>query len=182
MGLLFTACGVSHRGTKTTANKPLPVEKKAPAPIRGTGNSVPVAVSVAGTSKPSKKLSATDLQIKKALDMAYQDWQGIPYVIGGSGYTGVDCSALMQIVFEDYFEVILPRNTKEQLEMGKSVKRSEVKIGDMVFFKTGRKTIHVGIMMGENEFMHASTSNGVIISRLDEIYWASKYYTARRVL
>ncbi len=52
----------------------------------------------------------------------------------------------------------------------------------MVFFKTGRNTFHVGVMINTEQFMHASTSSGVIISNIQNRYWADAYLTARRVL
>ncbi|MEX2364637.1 MAG: NlpC/P60 family protein, partial [Balneolaceae bacterium] len=121
-------------------------------------------------------------EIKESLQLAYNDWKGVPYLFGGSGYSGIDCSAFMQVVFEDYFSKILPRTTGEQINIGSGVKASEIKTGDLVFFKTGARTFHVGVMVNEEQFLHASTSSGVIISTLNHEYWQSSYLTTRRVL
>ena len=135
------------------------------------------------TSRPSlSAVSKSDSDRTKSLKLAYQDWKGIPYALGGSSYSGVDCSALMQIIFEDYFDKDIPRLTKDQLKQGKKVKRSKVSTGDMVFFKTGKRTLHVGVIIEGDRFLHASTSSGVMISSLSENYWDKRYIEARRVL
>jgi len=108
--------------------------------------------------------------------------KGVPYLLGGNGYDGIDCSAFLQIVFADYFDIKLPRVTADQIKVGKSVKKNNIKIGDLVFFRTGKKTMHAGIMINDQQFMHASTSSGVMISALQERYWSDAYLTTRRVL
>ncbi len=70
----------------------------------------------------------------------------------------------------------------EQRKLGFAVKKSQLKVGDLLFFKTGWSSRHVGIYIGNNEFMHASTSQGVMISSLDNSYWKQKYWQARRLL
>lgn len=121
-------------------------------------------------------------EIQGFLELAYEDWQGIPYQWGGEGYYGIDCSAFMQIVYEDYFSQIIPRTTVQQLQLGSTVRRNASKPGDMVFFKTGRRTYHVGIMIDEVKFLHASSSKGVKVSSLQQDYWSDKYLVTRRIL
>ncbi len=77
---------------------------------------------------------------------------------------------------------MLPRTVDEQRKLGFAVKKSQLKVGDLLFFKTGWSSRHVGIYIGNNEFMHASTSQGVMISSLDNSYWKQKYWQARRLL
>jgi cell wall-associated NlpC family hydrolase len=120
--------------------------------------------------------------ILSALNQAHTDWKGTPYVLGGSGISGVDCSSFSQIVFEDYFGIELPRNTRQQLQERSSVRRNYMQAGDLIFFKTGRNLLHVGIVMEEDKFLHASVSSGVMISKLSQRYWASKYLATRRIL
>ena len=80
-----------------------------------------------------------------------------------------------------YFEIKIPRVTADQIRVGKSVKKKNIKIGDLVFFRTGKKTLHVGIMINNEQFLHASTSSGVMISALQQRYWSDAYLTTRRV-
>jgi len=117
-----------------------------------------------------------------ALNQAHTDWKGTPYILGGSGIGGVDCSSFTQIIFSDYFGIELPRNTRQQISAGNSVRRNYMRPGDLVFFKTGRNLLHVGIAMDEDRFLHASVSSGVMISRLSQRYWATKYLATRRVI
>ena len=109
-------------------------------------------------------------------------WQGTPYRLGGNNKKGIDCSALVQHIYRDSFNIHLPRTTKTQVKKGLLVYRHQLQIGDLVFFKTGRDTRHVGIYIGNNQFIHASTSKGVITSSLDNIYWKPKYWQAKRIL
>ncbi|MDE9480182.1 C40 family peptidase, partial [Xenorhabdus bovienii] len=74
------------------------------------------------------------------------------------------------------------RSTLEQQNIGQTVSRSKLRVGDLVLFNTGIRMRHVGIYLGNNQFVHASTSSGVIVSKLTDAYWSKRYYGARRVL
>ena len=87
----------------------------------------------------------------------------------------------MQVVFEDYFSIQIPRTTREQLLIGREVEKAQIQTGDLVFFKTGRTTFHVGVMINRGEFLHASTSNGVKISELSFPYWSENYLSTKRI-
>lgn len=113
---------------------------------------------------------------------SYEQWKGTPYRLGGTTRAGVDCSAFVQIVMRDQFRVTLPRTTDLQMNAGNRVRRRSLRTGDLVFFRTGRTTLHVGIMLDNKRFMHASTSRGVMISSLDEQYWSRRYLRGRRVI
>ena len=104
------------------------------------------------------------------------------YRLGGSTKKGIDCSGFVQRTFREQFGLELPRSTYEQQEMGKSVSRSNLRTGDLVLFRAGSTGRHVGIYIGNNQFVHASTSSGVIISSMNEPYWKKRYNEARRVL
>lgn len=112
----------------------------------------------------------------------YKEWQGSPYRLGGLSKRGVDCSGFVYLTFKDRFGLAFPRTTKGQVKLGKSVSIKKLQTGDLVFFKTGWRTRHVGIYLSGGRFLHASTSKGVIISKLDNVYWKKKYWTSRRVL
>ncbi|EGR1168486.1 TPA: hydrolase [Vibrio parahaemolyticus] len=111
----------------------------------------------------------------------YNEWHGTPYRLGGTKKSGIDCSAFVQRAFVEAYQLALPRTTKQQSTQGVELSWTDAKQGDLVFFKTRRSTYHVGIYLGNKQFMHASTSKGVIISRIDNPYWASKFWQVRRV-
>jgi probable lipoprotein NlpC len=112
----------------------------------------------------------------------FQQWRGVEYRYGGLSTTGVDCSGFVLLTFRDQFKVALPRSTQRQAKVGTQVSIAELKPGDLVLFKIGFSGRHVGIYAGEKKFLHASTSRGVIFSRLDSPYWKESFWQARRVL
>ena len=109
---------------------------------------------------------------------------GTPYAYGGTGSGGFDCSGFTMHVFSN-FGVSLAHGATPQLNNGYAVSQSELQPGDLVFFfgtyNTSSAASHVGIYIGGGQFIHASTSRGVIISSLSESYYASRYLSARRV-
>ncbi|MGC9421579.1 C40 family peptidase [Vibrio sp.] len=118
---------------------------------------------------------------ESSLFLVYQQWQGVPYRLGGSNKTGIDCSAFVQIAYQDAWQQSLPRTTRLQSQQGQAIEYHHAQYGDLVFFKTSHTTRHVGIYLGNKSFMHASTSQGVVISRIDNPYWASKLWQFRRI-
>ena len=112
-----------------------------------------------------------------------QKYLGRPYK-GTSEYDqGLDCSRFTFQVFRDYNRTYLPNTAAAQYREGVEVNRRLLRFGDLVFFNTDRNKIsHVGIYVGDNRFIHASSSRGVIISSLSEQYWAKNYVGARRIL
>lgn len=102
--------------------------------------------------------------------------------MGGLSQTGIDCSGFVVITFRDVFEVDLPRTSDQLATLGRPVKRAQLNPGDLLIFKTGFKQKHVGIYVGGNQFIHASTSSGVMTSHLTSPYWADAYRDARRVV
>ncbi|WP_439133813.1 NlpC/P60 family protein [Pseudomaricurvus sp.] len=130
----------------------------------------------------SSKANLNDTRVvQRKLYDQYQQWKGTGYAMGGLSRRGVDCSGLVYLTYRDQFGLRLPRSTKDQAIVGEKVKRSQLRSGDLVFFKTGFKVRHVGIYIEDGKFFHASTSRGVMISRLDDYYWKDKYWHSRRV-
>ncbi len=111
----------------------------------------------------------------------YSKWEGVRYKLGGESKKGIDCSAFIQKAFKEKFDLEMPRTTLMQANVGKSIKKDELEIGDLVFFKTG-KTKHVGIYIDNGKFMHASTKTGVTISDLDNDYFNKNYWKAQRII
>jgi len=112
-----------------------------------------------------------------------QKYLGKPYKGKSKWETGVDCSMFTREVFREYDRTEIPRTAADQFKTGSSVPFARLRYGDLVFFRTERGSIsHVGIYTGYNEFIHASSSKGVIVSNLNESYWAKRFAGARRVL
>lgn len=113
----------------------------------------------------------------------YREWKGTRYRLGGTTKSGIDCSALMQILYKERFKKDIPRTTVKIAEKGEKVKKREHwEVGDLVFFRIGRKkTHHVGVYLGDNKFLHASTTRGVMISEIDG-YWNRYFWQTRKIM
>ena len=120
------------------------------------------------------------LPVKSQLQAHYSRWSGTPYKFGGNSPRGIDCSAFVALTYRELFSLNLPRTTKGQAGIGEEVSLRSVQPGDLVLFKTGYKDRHVGIYVGNQTFMHASSSKGVTQSRLDNPYWIDKYWKTIR--
>lgn len=112
-----------------------------------------------------------------------QEYLGKPYSGHSCFDPGLDCSLFTSEVFKKYAKIQLPRKSEDQFKSGSAVNNNELSFGDLVFFNTDGKSVsHVGIYVGFDEFIHASTSNGVTLSKMDEKYWSKRFVGARRVL
>jgi cell wall-associated NlpC family hydrolase len=138
-------------------------------------------VGCAGSPPVYEQQHAGD-PVRNRLLLAYAHWQGTPYRLGGNDRSGVDCSGFIQQVFLQLEGPYLPRTTEQQARQGDKVAAHRLQPADLVFFKTGWKQRHAGIYLGNGEFMHASTSRGVMISRLDNPYWQDSWWMARRLM
>lgn len=119
--------------------------------------------------------------IKKALYSQFNDWQGVRYQRGGLSQYGIDCSGFVHLTFKSKLGLHLPRTTWMQASVGKEVSKDDLRAGDLVFFRTGATSSHVGIYVEKNKFLHASQKKGVTISRLDNVYWKSSYWKSIRI-
>ena len=109
--------------------------------------------------------------------------RGTPYRNGGSDPTGFDCSGFVQWVFARQ-GMALPREVRQQYQIGDDIDSDDVRPGDLVFFETvARGASHVGIALGGGEFVHAPSSTGVVrIERYTSGYWADRWVGARRFI
>jgi cell wall-associated NlpC family hydrolase len=155
--LLFAASCATQKGPKTT-------------------DSVAVVPSQIAKGYPDSK------EIEKRIRDEYLRWQGTRHRLGGTSPGGIDCSGFVKEVYQNIFNIELPRTTKEQVTKGTPVKKNQLQAGDLVFFNPPTYPRHVGIFLSENEFVHASKREGVIISQIDKYYWGKYYWTARRIL
>ncbi len=108
---------------------------------------------------------------------------GCPYKWAGSTPAGFDCSGFVQYVFGKH-GITLPRVSRSQYSVGTAVAKKDLQPGDLVFFFSTNKNVitHVGIYIGNGEFIHSSSSYGVVITKLESSYYQTRYYGAKRVL
>ena len=107
---------------------------------------------------------------------------GVPYVFGGTSSSGFDCSGYVQHVFA-MLGYHIPRTADAQYYAGKRIAGGAMVPGDLVFFQTyASGPSHVGIYLGNDRFVHASSSRGVTVSSLHESYWSARYLGAKRLI
>lgn len=135
----------------------------------------------------SKRAVSASTEAKQITDYA-QSFINTPYRYGGTTGQGMDCSGLIYQSFLQYGKEI-PRTTKQLSDYGQKIKLKNTQIGDLLFFKTSKKwggINHVGLVTNISgnyiEFIHSTTSRGVIVSDLNQTYWAKSFKFARRVL
>lgn len=148
--------------------------KHRQADLVATDRSMEVLVSGLSDSASSKAL------IKEA-----KKWLGVPYRYGGNDKEGVDCSGMVVQVFLNARGVKLPRTCMGQSEYVKEVNSDDMCTGDLVFFATGKdpqRISHVGIMIDNDNFIHASSTKGVIVSQLSSAYYQRTLRKIGRVI
>jgi len=112
---------------------------------------------------------------------AAMGYQGVPYVFGGTSPNGFDCSGFTRYIFAQA-GVDLPRTADAQYEVGQNVSYSRLQSGDLVYFSTYESgASHVGIYLGNGQFISATSSRGIAIANMDSGYWGDRYLGARRV-
>jgi hypothetical protein len=123
-----------------------------------------------------------DENYEKLIPIA-QKYLGVPYEWGGTTVNGFDCSGYLTTVYRQV-GITLPRTSASMYNVGDHVNKNDLRVGDLVFFNTyGSGVSHVGMYLGDNEFIHASSNKGVTISNInDPYYWSSRYIGAKRVL
>jgi len=141
------------------------------------------ALPPTSSNVPATAESATPDAIVSAVVSTALTLRGTQYLNGGSEPSqGFDCSGLVQWVFAQH-GTSLPREVREQYDVGRKIDSDEVRPGDLVFFHTvSRGPSHVGIALGGGEFVHAPSSRGVVrVERYTSGYWSERWVGARRV-
>jgi len=139
------------------------------------------------TTKTPTPKTTNNKTAEDVVDYA-KTFEGVRYKYGGTTKKGMDCSGLVYTAFKKE-DISLPRTARDMAKTGNWVDLKEVEQGDLLFFatkKNSRTVNHVGIVtssrIGHVEFIHSSTSKGVIISNLAERYWYFAFVQARRIM
>lgn len=159
---------------------PKPVKKAASTP---TATKKPTATPTPKATASSAPASPTASGAAAAVINTAKSYLNVPYVWGGTSPQGFDCSGFIQYVYSKH-GISLPRVTADQYTAGTGISRSDLIPGDLVFFETYKAgASHVGIYLGNDQFIHASSGAGkVTISNLTSAYYTEHYVGARRVL
>lgn len=138
-----------------------------------------LSTKAATPSQLAKSHKSSNINASQKVLNVYRQWAGTRYRLGGTSKAGIDCSAFVKTTMSAAFNIHLPRSTAEQRYSGQAIAKSELRPGDLVFF---RKNQHVGVYVGGGKFVHAGSSTGVTIASLSDRYWAKTYTQSRRVL
>lgn len=162
----------STRETKPSSSSRLLSNEKAPAVEKTTAIQLKYAVLM-----NTEVEALRDMHLLEHVD----EWYGTRYRMGGNNKSGIDCSAFTKAVYLSAFGVTLPRTAREQYRASRIISSTELKEGDLVFFNTRGGVSHVGIYLGNNKFIHASTSQGVTVSDMFDPYYLKRFLGSGRI-
>ena len=121
-------------------------------------------------------------EIMDSMKTEIQKFYGAPYKWGGDSPKGTDCSGMIKTIYEKAADISLPHNTQQMFDGGKKIHKIDLLFGDLVFFSNnGHNATHMGLYITNGYFLHASSSNGVVLSRLSERYYKRRFIGARRI-
>ena len=124
---------------------------------------------------------ASTATVRRLISSSFQ-YVGVPYWFGGTTPRGFDCSGFTRYVFSQV-GINLPRMADGQFSVGRPVSTEKLRPGDLVFFETYEPgPSHVGIYIGNSQFISATSSRGVVVADLFGYYWGERYIGARRVM
>jgi cell wall-associated NlpC family hydrolase len=174
--------------SRNYSNAVMPVKK-----ISTNGLAQPVQLNTPAPDPAMESLNMLQFKYAIALDVPVEqitnlalfqtidEWYGTRYRFGGSTKKGIDCSSLMQKIYESVYNREIPRTAVNQYAATMRIQKEELQEGDLIFFHTTRRGIsHVGLYLGNNKFVHASSSRGVVISDLTESYYINAYRASGR--
>lgn len=165
------------------ADKVLLDEKAVPAPAAAPKTEPPVEEEKKAVAINVNVANVNSEVAKKVITSAASK-MGTPYVYGATGSSGYDCSGLVYAIYKNELGINLPRTSRSQSTFGTQVAREQLQPGDLVFFNTlGNGVSHVGIYIGDNNFIHASSGQKKVVKNsLNDKYYNKRYVNATRVL
>ena len=113
-----------------------------------------------------------------------KEYLGIPYRSGGTSLNGMDCSGFARTIYANLFGIDLPHNSAAQFSFPKlqRIDEDELQTGDLVFFSRKKRINHVGVYLGDGNFIHATNGSGITISSLDDQHWKSRMVGTKRLM
>ncbi|MHB8062543.1 MAG: C40 family peptidase [Ruminiclostridium sp.] len=170
---------VTTSAKSTTSNNAKISTRKA---TTNKANRTTKTVTKPKSTSTSRGASTASSSKASALISTAKSFMGVSYVWGGTTPSGFDCSGFTQYVLKKN-GISVPRTASEQYNIGTSVSKSKLRVGDLVFFTTYKAgASHLGFYIGNGNFIHASSSKGVTISSLSNTYYTSHYIGARRII
>ena len=180
--VIATACVLGACASTGAVPRPFPGAALPPvtdpAAAKGTTTQPTDSTAELGPSNEPRAISPSTADVvRTALAL-----RGTPYRNGGSDPDGFDCSGFVQWTFHQH-GVRLPREVRDQFRVGQTIDRGHIEPGDLLFFETvSRGASHVGIAIGDGQFVHAPSSRGVVrVERYGSEYWGARFIAARRV-
>jgi len=173
---LLCSCGASRKTTKKYSYGAPSASKGIPLTDASDGKDKVYSKNKIQNYAELLGVRTKDLE-NKDLYFLIDEWMGTPHRMGGLDKRGMDCSGFVGMMYLKIYGKDLPRTSKDMAKHIKKKKNKQLKEGDLVFFSfSGRNVDHVGIYLHNGKFVHVSTRKGVIISNLNDS-WYAKYLT-----
>lgn len=129
---------------------------------------------------PLSSFGFTDKQFERKV----KEYLDVPYKRGGTTKRGMDCSGFSKTVYSKFFGIELPHSSVDQFRLSalRKIDDTQLKPGDLIFFANQKKKRinHVGVYISNGKFIHASSSQGIMVSHLDEDYWKNRFVGSKR--
>ncbi|WP_051532184.1 C40 family peptidase [Brackiella oedipodis] len=170
--------------TQTQPKNHIEVQRVAYTPqpkgLSSNNNTDQIALLINGANGSDSINFESDLNSELA--EAALNYLGVKYKFGGATPGGFDCSGLIKYIADKHLGLSIPRVAAKQAHIGTSVSRADLQPGDLVFFNTrGHRNSHVGIYLGNNEFIHAPRTGATVRVEKISAYWDKRYNGARRL-